>query len=51
MRHKDEAQSLLKHFFSYVFTQFEFRTKNFWSDNGGEFFSLRSFFQDNDIIF
>ena len=29
MRHKDEAQSLLKRFFSYVFTQFEFRIKTF----------------------
>ena len=49
--HKDEAQSLLKRFFSYVFTQFEFRIKTFQSDNGREFTSLRSFFQDNGVIF
>ncbi|RVW95625.1 Retrovirus-related Pol polyprotein from transposon TNT 1-94 [Vitis vinifera] len=51
MRHKDEAQSLLKRFFSYVFTQFEFRIKTFRSDNGREFTSLRSFFKDNGVIF
>ena len=51
MRHKDETQSLLKRFFSYVFTQFEFCIKTFRSDNGGEFTSLRSFFQDNRVIF
>ncbi|WJZ95109.1 hypothetical protein VitviT2T_013901 [Vitis vinifera] len=51
MRHKDEAQSLLKRLFSYVFTQFESRIKTFRSDNGIEFTSLRSFFQDNGVIF
>ena len=51
MRHKNEAQPILKHFFSYVFTQFETRIKTFRSDNGGEFISLRSFFQDNGVIF
>ena len=51
MRHKNEAQSLLKRFFSYVFTQIESRIKTFRSDNGGEFISLRSFFQDNGVIF
>ncbi|KAK0588592.1 hypothetical protein LWI29_002973 [Acer saccharum] len=51
MRHKNEAQSLLKRFFSYVCTQFESRIKTFRSDNGGEFISLRSFFQDNGVIF
>ena len=51
MRHKDEAQSLLKQFFSYVFTQFHTRIKNFRSDNGGEFLSLRTFFKDNGVIF
>ena len=44
MRHKDEAQSILKHFFSYVFTQFVSHIKIFRSDNGGEFLSLRTFF-------
>ena len=34
-----------------MFTQFEFRIKTFRSDNGGEFTSLRSFFQDNGVIF
>ncbi|WJZ84138.1 hypothetical protein VitviT2T_003758 [Vitis vinifera] len=51
MRHKDEAQSLLKRFFSYVFTQFEFCIKTFRNDNGREFTSLHSFFQDNGVIF
>ncbi|KAI9191111.1 hypothetical protein LWI28_003725 [Acer negundo] len=51
MRHKDEAQSILKRFFSFVFTQFEVHIKAFRSDNGGEFISLRSFFQDNGVVF
>ena len=51
MRHKTEAQSILQHFFSYIFTQFESRIKIFRSDNGGEFISLRSFFQDKGVIF
>jgi transposase InsO family protein len=51
MQHKTEAQSLIKRFFSYVLTQFESPIKNFRSDNGGEFISLRSFFQDNGVIF
>jgi IS30 family transposase len=51
MRHKTKAQPILKHLFSYVFTQFESRIKTFRSDNGGEFISLRSFFQDNGVIF
>jgi hypothetical protein len=49
MWHKDETQSLLKHCFSYVLTQFE--THIFKSDNGGEFISFRSFFQDNGVVF
>ncbi|KAI9181123.1 hypothetical protein LWI28_011688 [Acer negundo] len=51
MRHKSEAQSLLKRFFNYVFTQFESQIKIFRSDNGGEFISLRSFFYDHGVIF
>ncbi|KAI9195862.1 hypothetical protein LWI28_018837 [Acer negundo] len=51
MRHKDETQSILKRFFSYVFTQFESHIKTVRSDNGGEFISLRSFFQDNGVLF
>jgi len=51
MQHKTEAQSLIKRFFSYVLTQFESPIKIFRSDNGGEFISLRSFFQDNGVIF
>jgi hypothetical protein len=51
MRHKTEAQSLIKRFFSYVLTQFESPIKIFRSDNGGEFISLRSFFQDKGVIF
>ncbi|KAI9185245.1 hypothetical protein LWI28_005591 [Acer negundo] len=51
MRHKNEARSLLKRFFTYVLTQFESHIKVFRSDNGGEFISLRSFFHDNGVIF
>ena len=51
MKHKDEAQPLIKHFFSYVSTQFESHIKNFRSDNGGEFLSLQSFFKDNGVLF
>jgi len=51
MRHKDEAQSLLKKFFSFVQTQFESHIKTFRSDNSGEFTSLRSFFQDHGVVF
>ncbi|KAI9200725.1 hypothetical protein LWI28_012359 [Acer negundo] len=51
MRHKDETQLILKRFFSYVFTQFESHIKAVRSDNGGEFMSLRSFFQDNGVLF
>ncbi|KAI9162373.1 hypothetical protein LWI28_026651 [Acer negundo] len=51
MRHKTEAHSLLNKFFSFVQTQFESHIKTFRSDNGGEFISLRSFFQDRGVIF
>ena len=51
MKHKDEAQPLIKHFFSYVSTQFESHIKIFRSDNGGEFLSLQSFFKDNGVLF
>lgn len=51
MRHKTEAQQILKHLFNYVFTHFESHITTFQSDNGGEFISLRSFFQDNGVIF
>ena len=51
IRHKNETQSLLKCFFSYVHTQFDSYIKIFRSINGGEFLSLRSFFQDIGIIF
>ena len=51
MKHKDEAQPLIKHLFSYVSTQFESHIKNFRSDNGGEFLSLQSFFKDNGVLF
>ena len=51
MKHKDEAQPLIKHFFSYVSTQFESHIKIFQSDNGGEFLSLQSFFKDNGVLF
>ena len=51
MKHKDEAQPLIKRFFSYVSTQFESHIKKFRSDNGGEFLSLQSFFKDNGVLF
>ena len=51
MRRKNETQSLLKRFFSHVSTQFDCRIKTFRSDNGGEFISLRSFFQDHGVVF
>jgi len=51
MSHKNEAQSLLKNFFNYVLTQFETHIKIFRSDNGGEFISLRTFFNDHGVIF
>ena len=51
MRHKKETQSLLQRFFSYVSTQFDRRIKIFRSDNGEEFMSLRSFFQDHGVVF
>ncbi|KAL6323616.1 hypothetical protein AAG906_039210 [Vitis piasezkii] len=51
MKHKDEAQPLIKHFFSYVSTQFASHIKIFRSDNGGEFLSLQSFFKDNGVLF
>ena len=51
MKHKNEAQPLIKRFFSYVSTQFESHIKNFRSDNGGEFLSLQSFFKDNGVLF
>ena len=51
MKHKDEAQPLIKHFFSYVSTQFKSHIKKFRSDNGGEFLSLQSFFKDNGVLF
>ena len=50
MKHKDEAQPIIKHFFSYVSTQFESHIKIFRSDNGGEFLSLQSFFKDNGVL-
>ena len=51
MKHKDEAQPLIKHFFSYVSTQFESHIKICRSDNGGEFLLLQSFFKDNGLLF
>ena len=51
MKHKDEAQPLIKHLFSYGSTQFESHIKKFRSDNGGEFLSLQSFFKDNGFFF
>ena len=41
MKHKDEAQPLIKRFFNYVSTEFESHIKNFRSDNSGEFLSLQ----------
>lgn len=49
--HKDETQSLLKHFFAFVTTQFSSHIKTFRSDNGAEFISLQSFFKNNGVVF
>jgi hypothetical protein len=46
MKHKNEAQSLLKIFFNYVLIQFEVHIKILQSDNGGEFLSLCPFLQE-----
>ena len=51
MKHKDEAQPLIKRFSSNVSNQFESHIKNFRSYNGGEFLSLQSFFKDNGVLF
>ena len=51
MKHKDEAQPLIKRFSSYGSTKFESHIKKFRSDNGAEFLSLQSFFKDNGVLF
>lgn len=51
MHHTTEAQCLLRCFFAYVNAQFESRIKTLRSNNGGEFISLQSSFQDHDVIF
>jgi len=51
MKHKNEAQSLLKIFFNYVLIQFEVHIKILRSDNGGEFLSLCPFLQEKGALF
>jgi len=51
MKHKNEAQSLLKFFFNYVLIQFKVHIKILRSGNGGEFLSLRPFLQEKGALF
>ncbi|KAK9923369.1 hypothetical protein M0R45_031791 [Rubus argutus] len=51
MRHKSEAQTLLRQFFNYVATQFNTKDQQFRSDNGAEFLSLQKFFLEQGVIF
>ncbi|KAM1681408.1 hypothetical protein ACFX2K_038957 [Malus domestica] len=51
MQHKNETQHLLKNFFSYVRTQFDTLVCQIRVDNGGEFFSLRDFFQEHGVVY
>jgi transposase InsO family protein len=51
MKHKNEAQSLLKNFFNYVLIQFDVHIKILPSDNSGEFLSLRPFLQEKGALF
>ena len=51
MSFKFETQSLLKIFFSWIKTRFHYEVKAFQSDNGTEFISMRSFFNDHGISF
>jgi hypothetical protein len=51
MKHKNEAQSLLKNFFNYVLIQFEVHIKILRSDNDGEFLSLHPFLQEKGALF
>ncbi|KAL1221457.1 Retrovirus-related Pol polyprotein from transposon TNT 1-94 [Cardamine amara subsp. amara] len=47
---KKEAPTVLKNFFTFVERQFNNKIKTVRSDNGGEFISLRSFFETNGAV-
>ncbi|KAM2462028.1 hypothetical protein PS1_012937 [Malus domestica] len=51
MQHKNETQSILKNFFSFVKTQFNTSIRQIRVDNGGEFCSLLDFFKDHGVIY
>lgn len=51
MRFKSETQGLLCSFIAWVQTQFNCMIKALRADNGGEFTSLRSFFDSKGIMF
>lgn len=51
MSFKSETQTLLKSFFAWVKTQFNCEIKALQSDNGTEFTSMISFFNDHGTIF
>jgi hypothetical protein len=51
MTFKSETQSLLRSFFSWVKTQFNRGVKILRSDNGAEFLSMESYFNEHGIIF
>ncbi|CAL8150570.1 unnamed protein product [Prunus armeniaca] len=51
MQHKSETQHLLTNFFSFVKTQFAASIANIRVDNGGEFSSMKAFFQQNGTTY
>lgn len=51
MKFKSETQPLLRNFFSWVKTQFNRDIKALRSDNGSEFISMLSFFNDHGTYF
>jgi transposase InsO family protein len=51
IHHKSETQYLLANFFSFVQTQFHVSIANIRVDNGGEFFSMRDFFKQQETIY
>ncbi|CAL9012537.1 unnamed protein product [Prunus brigantina] len=51
MQHKSDTQHLLTNFFSFVKTQFAASIANIRFDNGGEFSSMKDFFQQNGTTY
>jgi transposase InsO family protein len=48
---KSETQGIIQSFFSWVQTQFNLPIKSLHADNGSEFLSLQSFFQNKGTYF